>query len=96
MAQAAKLNREDAREDSSSFSIPEPVSKIAEYPRRLKSFLHEVRVELKQVNWPSRSEVWSTTVVVTVTVAFFGLFFFATDSVFGRAAKWVLNYFANH
>ena len=72
------------------------MGKIAEYPRRLKSFLHEVRVELKQVNWPSRTEVWSTTVVVTITVAFFGFFFFATDSVFGHAAKWVLNYFANH
>ena len=30
---------------------------------------------MKQVNWPSRSDVWSTTVVVVVTVAFFAVFF---------------------
>jgi preprotein translocase subunit SecE len=95
MAQAAKLNKEEAN-GGASFSVPEPVGKIASYPRRFRAFLHEVKVELKQVNWPSRQEVWSTTIVVTVTVAFFGLYFFATDAVFGRAANWVLHYFANH
>ncbi len=95
MAQAAKLNKEEAN-GGASFSVPEPVGKIASYPRRFRTFLHEVKVELKQVNWPSRQEVWSTTIVVTVTVAFFGVYFFATASVFGRAANWVLHYFANH
>jgi preprotein translocase subunit SecE len=95
MAQAAKLNKEEAN-GGASFSVPEPVGKIASYPRRMRAFLHEVKVELKQVNWPSRQEVWSTTIVVTVTVAFFGVYFFATDAVFSRAANWVLHYFANH
>ncbi len=96
MAQAAKLNKEEAGSGSAPFSVPGPLSKIAEYPRRLRAFLHDVRVEMKQVNWPSRSEVWSTTIVVTLTVTFFGLYFFVTDSVFGRAANWVLHYFSNH
>jgi preprotein translocase subunit SecE len=96
MAQAAKLNKGDAGNGGASFSVPEPVGKIASYPRRLRAFLHEVKVELKQVNWPSRTEVWSTTVVVTVTVAFFGVYFFATDSIFGRAANWVIHYFEHH
>jgi preprotein translocase subunit SecE len=95
MVQAAKLNKGEAN-GGASFSVPEPVGKIASYPRRLRAFLHEVRIELRQVNWPSRQEVWSTTVVVTVTVAFFGIYFFATDTVFGRAANWVLHYFASH
>ncbi|MGH9717677.1 MAG: preprotein translocase subunit SecE [Candidatus Acidiferrales bacterium] len=95
MAQAAKLNKEEAN-GGPSFSVPEPVGKIVSYPRRLRTFLHEVKVEMKQVNWPSRHEVWSTTIVVTVTVAFFGLFFFSTDAVFGHAAKWVLSYFGSH
>ena len=93
MAQAAKLNREEA--NGASFSVPEPVGKIVSYPKRFRAFLHEVRVELRQVNWPSRQEVWSTTIVVTITVAFFGLYFFATDTVFGRVANWVLHYFGN-
>ena len=36
-----------------------------------REFLHEVRVEMKQVTWPSRDDVVSTTGVVIATVAFF-------------------------
>ena len=43
-------------------------------------FLHEVRVEMRQVTWPTRREVFVTTWVVMVTVAFFGVFFFGVDS----------------
>ena len=48
---------------------------------RLRSFFHDVRVEMNQVNWPSRADVISTTLVVIVTVAFFGLFLFDTDTL---------------
>ena len=53
----------------------EPAQKLGSYPKRLQNFIHEVRVEMKQVNWPSRSDVRSTTVVVIVTVAFLRYFF---------------------
>jgi preprotein translocase subunit SecE len=96
MAQAAKTNREEANERISGFSLMEPVGKLAAYPRRLRSFLHDVRVEMKQVNWPSRADVISTTIVVTVTVAFFGLYFFFTDSVLGKAIGWLINYAKKH
>ena len=88
MAQVAKLNREEAEHRAGGLSMPAPVGKLAQYPKRLKSFFHEVRVEMKQVNWPSRHEVWSTTIVVTVTVAFFALFFFLTDSFLSKAEDW--------
>jgi len=52
-----------------------------------------VRIEMRHVNWPSGSEVVSTTVVVTVTVAFFGLFFFVVDSGIGEMIQRVLKYF---
>src|SRR2546427_2568661 len=35
-------------------------SRITEYPRRFRQFLHEVRVEMKQVTWPSRDDVVAT------------------------------------
>ena len=70
----------------------EPVGKLAAYPRRLRSFLHDVRVEMKQVNWPSRADVISTTIVVVVTVAFFGIYFALTDGIFSRAIGWLINY----
>ena len=77
MAQAAKLRQEEA--GGSSFAVPGGMSRLAEYPRRLRQFLHDVRVEMKQVNWPTRTDVWSTTMVVVVTVTFFGVFFFVVD-----------------
>jgi preprotein translocase subunit SecE len=93
MAQATKLSKEDTGGEGASFSVPEPLSKIAGYPQRLRAFLHEVRVEMAHVNWPSRADVWSTTIVVTVTVAFFGIYFFFVDSGFSYLIQRVLKYF---
>ena len=61
--------------------------RIKQHPKRLGEFLHEVRVELRQVTWPTRHEVVVTTFVVIVAVTFFGVFFFGVDSTVG----WVLN-----
>jgi preprotein translocase SecE subunit len=41
---------------------------------------------MRQVTWPTRHEVFVTTWVVIVTVAFFGVFFFGVDS----AASWIV------
>jgi preprotein translocase subunit SecE len=92
MAQAAKLNKEESEHRISGYSLPEPFGKLAEYPRRLQAFLHDVRVEMKQVNWPSRTDVRSTTVVVIVTVGVFALFFFLTDSLLSKAEDWLFHF----
>jgi len=42
-------------------------------------FLRDVRKELNNVSWPSRSELTGTTVVVIVTVFFFGFFLYVVD-----------------
>ncbi len=44
-----------------------------------REFLHEVRVELKQVTWPGKDDVISTTGVVIATVFFFGVFLATVD-----------------
>jgi preprotein translocase subunit SecE len=88
-----KTNREEAAERITGFSLLGPLGRLAEHPRRLRAFFHEVRIEMRQVNWPSGSEVVSTTVVVTVTVAFFGIFFFLVDSGIGEVIQRVLKYF---
>jgi preprotein translocase subunit SecE len=54
--------------------------------KRLGNFLKEVRAELKKVTWPSRKEVYATTVVVLVAVVFFGFYLFFMDAVF----SWVI------
>ena len=69
----------------------EPAQKLGGYSKRIRSFFHDVRVEMKQVNWPSRSDVISTTAVVVVTVAFFAAFFGVTDTILTRAANWLFH-----
>ena len=60
--------------------------KIAE----LRSFFGEVRGELKKVTWPSRDEVYSTTIVVLATTVFFGFYLYALDLVLTRVQVLIL------
>ena len=45
----------------------------------LKTFFVEVKSELKKVTWPSRQEVYSTTIVVIMTTVFFGFYLYSLD-----------------
>ena len=53
--------------------------KVTGTVRDTREFLHDVRVEMKQVTWPSREDVVSTTGVVIATVFFFGVFLAVVD-----------------
>ena len=44
-------------------------------------FLRDVRLEMKKVTWPTRSEVVSTTVVVMVAVVFFAAYLWGVDNL---------------
>ena len=63
-----------------------PGRKLAE----LRAFLSEVRSELKKVTWPSRKEVYSTTLVVIATSIMFGFYLWGLDLVFSRVMSLVL------
>ncbi len=52
--------------------------------KRFFSFLKEVRAELKKVTWPSRRETANTTLVVILSVFFFGFYLFFMDIIFSR------------
>lgn len=67
--------------------------RIRERPQRWGEFLHDVRLEMHQVNWPSRETVISTTGVVIVAVAFFGLFFLGVDSTVGLLLQRLIGLF---
>jgi preprotein translocase subunit SecE len=70
-----------------------PLNKVTQPIQDTREFLHDVRVEMKQVTWPNREDVISTTGVVIATVAFFGIFL----TIVERVAQWgldrLLNYF---
>ena len=44
-----------------------------------RTFFLEVRNETRRVTWPSRKEVYATTVVVILTSAFFGIYLWGID-----------------
>ena len=56
-------------------------ARIKAHPQRWGEFLHDVRVEMRQVTWPSRPDVIATTSVVIVAVAFFAVYFYGVDTV---------------
>ena len=58
-----------------------------------KEFLHDVRVEMKQVTWPSREDVVATTWVVIATVAFFGAFLAVVDKLVQLGVAYVFKRF---
>jgi len=54
-----------------------------------RTFLSEVRNELKRVTWPSRKEVYATTVVVILVSVFFGVYLWLVDMTFLRVVQWI-------
>jgi len=54
--------------------------------KRFIPFLREVRSELKKVTWPSRNEIYSTTLIVIIATFFFGFYLYFMDVIF----SWVI------
>jgi preprotein translocase subunit SecE len=48
---------------------------------RARRFLVDVRAELSRVTWPTRREVWATTIVVILVSLLFGLYLYAVDLI---------------
>ena len=69
------------------------MDKVKEAPRNFVSFCGDVRTELKKVTWPSRKEVYGTTIVVIVTVFFFGMYLFVIDALLRNSIQRVFGFF---
>jgi len=54
---------------------------------KVKSFLEDVRVEVKKVSWPTHEQLVNSTFVVAVVSALFTIFTFAADGLF----TWIIN-----
>jgi preprotein translocase subunit SecE len=48
---------------------------------RARRFLVDVRAELSRVTWPTRREVWATTIVVILVSLLFGVYLYAVDLI---------------
>jgi preprotein translocase subunit SecE len=60
--------------------------------QRLRQYNYEVRTETKRVTWPSRQEIYGTTVMVILTTFLFGTYFWLCDTIFQQGMSRLLNY----
>ena len=63
---------------------------------RARLFFSEVRNELKRVTWPSRQEVYATTVVVILVSIFFGVYLFTLDYGLNSLFQWIIRRFGGN
>jgi preprotein translocase subunit SecE len=56
----------------------------------LKTFFSEVKSELKKVTWPSKQEVYATTIVVILTTIFFGFYLYGLDLLMSQVFTRIL------
>ena len=58
-----------------------------------RTFLVEVRNEMRRVTWPSGREVYATTLVVILVSAFFGVYIWVLDIGLGKSVAWIFKFF---
>lgn len=51
---------------------------------KIKSFLEDVRVEMKKVSWPTHEQMVNSTFIVAVVSVLFTVFTFIADGAFSR------------
>ena len=56
---------------------------------RWKTFVREVKAEIKKVTWPKRHEVYGTTTVVIMTCIIFGVYLWFVDVIMSRVITWL-------
>jgi preprotein translocase subunit SecE len=54
-----------------------------------RNFLTEVRNEMRRVTWPSKKEVYATTLVVILFSVVMGLYLFVVDLALDRLIRWL-------
>jgi len=90
VAEARKMEKGDEGRPGMPGWLAGAVGWLPRKLRELKAFFSEVRAELKKVTWPSRQEVYTTTVVVMATTFFFGFYLWGLDLVFSQILSHVL------
>ena len=58
--------------------------------KQFRTFITEVRSEVKKVTFPAREEVVTTTIVVLVTSFVFAIFLFAADLLIVRGYEFIV------
>jgi preprotein translocase subunit SecE len=75
-------------------NIGEARENVTGWWNRSRTFLIEVRNELKRVTWPTRKEVYATTVMVILFSTVLGLFLWSIDLILDRGVLWLFQRFS--
>lgn len=81
VAEAKKIEKPESGENSSAW-LSGPLGNVPRKWNQARTFLAEVRSELKKVTWPARPEVYTTTIVVIATAIVFGFYLWGLDLFF--------------
>jgi preprotein translocase subunit SecE len=91
---AAARSEKAAKGGDGGAEGPSTVANVVGWlPRKVKelqAFLTEVRTELKKATWPSKKEVYATTIVVMATTVFFGFYLWGLDLALSRILSQVV------
>ena len=90
MSGAEKDRGGAGREKKPSAPGAGPLAGLRSWPQEVSTFLGDVRAETKRVTWPTTKQIRATTVVVIITVFFFGAYFGVLDFVFNELVAWLL------
>jgi len=91
--QAVKVKNEESQSNAITGAAAGVGEKVTGTIQGTREFLHDVRVEMKQVTWPNRDDVVSTTTVVIATVAFFATFLSIVDWLVQQGVQRLFDYF---
>lgn len=59
----------------------------------MRNYLNEVRGELKKVNWPTKNDLYKTTIAVIVSSIIFGVYLQLVDLSFSKIVQGIINLF---
>lgn len=72
------------------------MSKAVSWPQQTKSYIEEVRAEMRRVSWPNWKQVRATTGVVIASVFLFAIYFAIVDNVVNVIITRIIDHFTRH
>ena len=75
-------------------NLKESPEQVVGWFGRARRFLGDVRSELSRVTWPTRREVWATTLVVILTSMVFGVYLYVVDIGLSELMQFLIGRFS--
>ncbi|HEY3936243.1 MAG TPA: preprotein translocase subunit SecE [Bryobacteraceae bacterium] len=69
--------------------------KAGSWPEQTRSYIEEVKVEMRRVTWPPWKEVRATTGVVIAAVFLFAAYFEVVDAICKSGIDRIINFFTH-